>query len=399
MRILVLTNKMPFPPKDGGSIATLNMLIGLQKAGNQVSCLALNTSKHYFPEEDIPEEYSSRITLFTARCDTRIKPMSMAANLLFSSRPYIAKRFDNREFQNKLAKLLDTESFDLIQMEGPYLAQYLGLIRKKSSALLSFRAHNIEHLIWYRKASHERNPLIRAYLKNLAHRICKLETALAREMDCILPISAVDAEYFKKKCPSKAIKVVPAGLQTEDYSLQDLPGESSCFFIGALDWMPNQEGLRWFLKEVFPGLREKFPELLFHVAGRNAPPAIERILKQKGIVYYGEVENAKAFIKDQSIMIAPLFTGSGIRIKILEAMALGKPVLTTPIGIEGIPARNGEEVCVATEAIAFRNTLENLLRDEGLRQKLRQKGRKLVQENFDTFEISKQVTSFFKKLR
>lgn len=399
MKILVLSNKMPFPPRDGGSIATFNMLLGLEKAGNELTCMALNTSKHYFPVEDIPGKYADHIRILSTPCNTRIRPLAMLSNLLFSRKPYIAKRFESKEFRKALLQILENEHFDLIQMEGPYLAYYADLLQEKSSALLSFRAHNVEHKIWKRKAAHEKCPVIRWYLHKLSERIRKLETELASRADCVLPISQVDARFFAQVGLTDKIKVVPAGLRLDHYPFPEPAMEPSCFFIGALDWLPNQEGLKWFLDSVYPLLKNDFPGLCFHVAGRNAPSSISRMLDQEGIRYYGEVEDAKAFMQEQSIMVAPLLTGSGIRIKILEAMAMGKPVLTTPVGIEGIPAADGKEVCIAESPEQFASGLRSLLADKALRNRLRMNGKKLVQENFDTFELSKQLTVFFQNLR
>ena len=162
MKILVLANKLPFPPKDGGSIATLNMLTGLRDVGNELSCLALNTSKHAFPLENIPPEIGNSIRFMDVDCDNSIKPGHLLFNLLFAKTPYIAERFHIQEYRKALSDLLDKEHFDVIQLEGPYLGHYLADIRKRSEALISLRAHNVEHLIWKKKAVNEKSPLKKA---------------------------------------------------------------------------------------------------------------------------------------------------------------------------------------------------------------------------------------------
>lgn len=129
MKILVLTNKLPYPARDGGSIATLNMLSGLRAAGNDITCLSLNTSKHNFLVEKIPGELSDTMRFIGVDCDSSIRPLHMLFNLLFSGEPYIAERFNIKKYREKLTWLLNNEQFDLIQLEGPYPGHYIDVIR------------------------------------------------------------------------------------------------------------------------------------------------------------------------------------------------------------------------------------------------------------------------------
>jgi glycosyltransferase involved in cell wall biosynthesis len=396
MKILILTNKLPFPPKDGGSIATLNMITGLRDAGNEITCLALNTSKHSFPIEQIPEELSSTVAFVGVDCDSSIKPLRLGVNLLFSKQPYIAERFNKKSFRMALSSLLKKESFDIIQLEGPYPGQYLDVIKKESKATLSLRAHNVEHLIWKRKALNERSPLNRWYLNNLARRLNAYELGVAQKSDLLVTISEYDRTYFMDQGIQKPSLTIPAGLILENYPLTELPDTPSIFFIGALDWMPNQEGLNWFLQKVFHRLLKALPELRFHVAGRNAPRSFERKLNHPNIIYHGEVNDALKFMQSYRLMIAPLLTGSGIRIKILEGMALGRPVVTTTRGIEGIPARIQQDVAVEDDPYKFSNQIVKLLNDRQESNRMRKEARKLIERDFDTLALSNRLIQFYK---
>ena len=119
MKILILTNKLPYPPRDGGSIATLNMITGLHDAGNQITCLALNTNKHPFPVKQVPRKLGETIRFIGVDCNSSIRPLHLIRNLLLSREPYIAIRIDIKAFRTALATLLQEEAFDIIQMEGP----------------------------------------------------------------------------------------------------------------------------------------------------------------------------------------------------------------------------------------------------------------------------------------
>lgn len=397
MKILILTNKMPYPPIDGGSIATMNMLTGLQKAGNQITCLALNTNKHKFPVRDIPVSLSKNIRFIGIDCDTAIRPLRLLTNLLFSREAYIAERFRIQAFKEKLRMLLESEAFDIIQLEGPYPGLYLDLIRKLSRARITLRAHNVEHLIWERKALNERSPVKRWYLDNMAGRLQRFELALAGRVDILVPISDPDASCFREKGIQVPSFTVPAGLCMQEYPLTPLPDEESIFFIGALDWLPNQEGLNWFLQKVFGLLLGDRPELKFHVAGRNAPADFEGKLQHPNIIYHGEVENAREFIQSHLIMVAPLLSGSGMRIKILEGMALGRPVLTTSAGIEGIPAVNKQHVLVEDDPELFASQLQRLLAQKNEARTMVKEARKFIEGHFDTFELSRRLSHFYKR--
>lgn len=396
MKILILTNKLPYPPRDGGSIATLNMLTGLHDTGNQITCLALNTNKHPFPVNQIPLELGEVIRFIGVDCNSSIRPLKLLSNLLFSREPYIALRFKVKAFRKALTRLLQEEAFDIIQMEGPYPGLFLDLIRKNSDARISLRAHNVEHLIWERKALHETSLLKRKYLNNMAKRLKRYELEVAQRVDTLIPISEWDASYFREHGFQKPLLTIPAGLSMKNYPLTELPQESSIFFIGALDWLPNQEGLSWFLHKVFDCLLAELPELRFHVAGRNAPGHFEKKLKHPNITYHGEVDDALSFIQSYRVMVVPLLTGSGIRVKILEGMALGRPVVTTSRGIEGIPAVNNQNVVVEDDPKLFSNQLIRLLTNPQDPERLLTEAREFIGQYFDTFELSYRLSQFYK---
>ncbi|MDF1574602.1 MAG: glycosyltransferase family 4 protein [Bacteroidales bacterium] len=395
MKILVLSNKLPYPRRDGGSIATLNMMTGLHAAGNQITCLALNTAKHPCPTDQIPGDIREKIRFIGVDCNCSVRPLRLGLNLFFSRTPYIAERFNIPSYRTALTELLRQEIFDIIQLEGPYPGLYLDLIRSLSEAKLVLRAHNVEHLIWERKAIHEGSVLKTWYLNNMARRLKRFELELAHRADMLIPISDYDSAYFRKQGLQIPMLTIPAGLTMEDYPLTELPAEPSIFYIGALDWLPNQEGLNWFIEKVFPLLLSKLPALRFHVAGRNASRQFEKKLNHPNISYHGEVEDAVGFMQAYRVMLAPLLSGSGIRIKILEGMALGRPVVTTSAGIEGIELRDHQLVKVEDDPYRFNSQILRLLNDAHFPDRMLSGARTFVRRNYDTFELSKRLSQFY----
>lgn len=395
MKILILANKFPYPPRDGGSIATLNMICGMHDAGNQITCLAMNTKKHSFPVKKIPPGLGKNIRFLAVDCNSTIRPLKLLFNLLFSREPYIALRFNIKAFRGALASLLLEETFDIIQLEGPYPGLYLDLIRKESRARVSLRAHNVEHHIWERKALHETSLLKSWYFRNMAMRLKRFELEVAQGVDLLVAISENDASYFSESGLHKPVLTIPAGLNMDNYPLTKLPGDPSICFIGALDWLPNQEGLDWFLQNVFHQLLSELPDLHLHVAGRNAPEYFQKKLKHPNISFHGEVEDAQAFIQSYQVMVAPLLTGSGIRVKILEATALGRPVITTSAGIEGLEIINHPCIIVEDDPLLFCAQLVKMLKAPQESEALLTEAREVISRYFDNFELSSRLSQFY----
>ena len=177
----------------------------------------------------------------------------------------------------------------------------------------------------------------------------------------------------------------------------DKPEFPSVFHIGALDWSPNQEGLDWFIKRIWPRLNKKYPKLKFYIAGRNAPGYIRNINKPN-VVFLGEVDDAYQFMAGKSIMIVPLLSGSGMRIKIIEGMALSKSIVSTSIGAEGIGVTHDQNIIIADDPEYFAEGIERLLNNFDKFEALGSDARAFVDENYDNLSISKSLLGFYKEL-
>lgn len=393
MKILVLSTKMPWPPKDGGAIATLNLAMGLARSGADVTLLAMNTSKHYFPPEQIPAKIKDLIHIRSVNVNTDIRPLRLLMNLLFSSYPYIAERFITKAFQLELKQCLAETGYDIIQIEGPYLEYYLKFINGKP--LLSLRAHNLEHRIWDLRAREEKNPLKRLYFSSLSRRIYKLEKRLLRELDVLVPISETDAEGFRNMQHDLPVQVCPTGLDLENYPSGLSEGRVRLFYIGALDWAPNQEGLDWFFRSVWPEILSRWPDYELHIAGRNSSSYFTSTYPPN-VYPEGEIDDALSFYGDHNVMIVPLLSGSGIRIKILEAMAMGKVIISSSIGASGLGVADGVHLFLADSADDYIRILETLKKQPRLMREIGHQARQFVTENFDNLVLSEILISFYK---
>ncbi len=385
MKILQLCKKFPWPARDGESVAVTHLSRALSKQGAELSLLAMNTVKHRFEQVQWPEALSHYAKIDKVPVDNRVKPLAALINLVFSRKSYHIERFQSPTFAERLKKWLQQEEFDVVLLETLYLMPYVDLIRSYSNAKILLRSHNVEHEIWERVAANERNFLKRSYLNVLARRLKEYELDHLNKADMLLPISGRDLLRFKELGCEIPVMMLPIGLEMDTYrpDYSSFERAASIGFIGSLDWLPNLEGLEWFLRKVWPEVQKKNPNFTFHVAGRHMPQYLKN-RRLPGVHWHGEVEDAGAFINAHSLMVVPLFSGSGMRVKILEGMALGKVVLTTTMGLEGIMAQNGREVLVADSARAFSQAIEFCLNHPRQMLEIGRKARTFAQQHFDS---------------
>jgi polysaccharide biosynthesis protein PslH len=395
MKILQLCNKVPFPSKDGGSIAIANLTQGMAQLDNEVHVLAMNTKKHFVSPSDDLNPDKKNIKLFYVYVNTQPRPIRMVSNFLFSGFPYNAQRFISADYTRRLKSLLTEYKYDIIQLEGLYLFPYIRVIRKYSTARISYRAHNIENEIWYRLAS-DTAFYKRIYLKNLAGRIETLENKMLKSVDMVLPISAIDARKIKAIYPDVNFHVVPSGINTNLVN-NNTNFSKDIYFIGSLDWLPNREGILWFLDKVWKRLHHKWPSLQLHIAGRNAPLNFLKNHSYENVIFHGEVESSGEFMQKFGIMIVPLFAGSGMRVKIIEAMAYGKPVISTSIGAEGIEVTHNENILIANSEKEFTEETGKLLENQKTYRLIQKNSLEYVHNYFNNVNICKSLLNFYSK--
>ena len=389
MRILQLCKKFPFPLRDGESLAVTYLARALDRMGCELTLLAMNTTKHPVIVSQIRDQLSHYQEVHHTTLNNEVKPLHAFLNL-FSSDSYNISRFDDPDFSFKLKDLLSRQTFDIVQLESLYLAPYIGIIRAYSKAKIVLRAHNVEHEIWERMAANELVALRRWYFEYSARKLKKYEIEQLRLVDYLLPITLKDQRTFQKLGYRGKSLCTPIGLDISQFPFDQVKAEAprSISFIGSLDWMPNIEGLSWFLDEIWPSLHTIFPQLQLHIAGRNCPDWI-RNQSGKNIYVHGEVEDSSRFLLDHAVSVVPLLSGSGMRAKIIEAMALGRVVISTKLGLEGINAKEKEEVLVADQPKDFVRALQFCHRHYKHLPTLSRRARELTERKFDHIAIAK----------
>jgi glycosyltransferase involved in cell wall biosynthesis len=398
MKILVLSPKPPWPPYDGSAVATMRCIEGLAAGGAIISVLAMRTEKHV-----LGSGLSSQSPAFlqhydTIAVDTRIRPSKILANLLLSAEPYDLHRFHVKQYSEALHSLLLREHFDIIQCEGLLFSYYFDEIRSLTASPTVLRAHNVEHRIREMMADLAIVPIEKDYLKNLGKRLRKREVFASQQFDAIVPISEPDYQWFRSVAPDKPMILSETGADISEPIGEPDSKSLRVGFIGALNWQPNLDGLKWFLAGVWPRLLRSLPDATLHIAGRGAPANAKEWMTGKNIFFKGEVEDAKRYVGSMTVMIAPLFAGSGLRIKIIEAMGLGKTVVATPVAAEGLPVEDHREILIGTDAMSFCDALTSALSDPGLRAATGARARELVRDRFDNLKQTFMLLEFYKNL-
>lgn len=396
MKVLQLCNKPPFPATDGGCIAMKNISLGLLNNSVDLKVISVSTLKHPFSLVNFPKEFVKQTNIESVFVDTTVKAYD-ALSSLFSKDCYNVSRFFSSELEQKIKQNLETNTYDFIILESLFLSPYINIIQKYSSAKIILRSHNFEYLIWLRLAQKEKNILKKGYLKYLSTSLQKYETQILQNVHGVVTISNEDTKKYLQVNPNLNITTVPFGIDFENYTpkFDSLDGKLSLFHIGSMDWNPNIEAMDWFIKHVWRKINSKPLEL--HLAGKNMPQSLLN-LKNKQIINHGQVESATDFIASHDIMIVPLFSGGGMRIKIIEAMAMGKTVISTTIGLEGIHATHQKNVIIANTESEFIFEINQLLKNPNKLNEIGKNARQFVEKEHNNDELVKSFISFANSL-
>lgn len=403
MKILQLCKKFPYPLKDGEIIAVNTLAKSLKQLGANVTLLTMNTSKHPVAESEISDNFRSIYqAIHSVEVYNNITAFGAFKNL-FEKESYHVTRFISEDYKLKLIEILRGSSFDVIQLETIFLTPYVPIIREFApESIIALRAHNVEHEIWKRVADETKFQPKKQYLNLLNEKLKRFELENIQKCDILLPITDRDLSIYRSLGYQGLALSTPVGLNGSDY----LPDEKSfkkplsIGFIGSLDWMPNQKGLQWFLENVwtiYKASENSTSKVELHIAGRNAPDWLKK-MSHKDVHFHGEVENAKDFMNQHALQIVPLFSGGGIRVKILEAMMLGRVVLTTSMGLEGIEAKDGVEILVANTAEEFKSKIEFCLKNQKILSVIGQNGRKLIETKYDNLSVATKVLAQYNKM-
>ena len=396
MNVLMLCYKSPFPAGEGGPMAMNSIVRGLINAGHNVKILAVNSEKYHITEKDIPASYKKETGIELVDVDLKVRPLAAFKNL-FSDKSYHVERFISEDFKKKLVKILKKDKYDIVQLEMIYMAPYIETIRENSDAIIVLRAHNVEHLIWDRIAKKTKFLPKRLYLNHLVRTLKNYEMSVLDKVDGIAAITYRDAAFFRGETAVPVIDI-PYGINPDEFDPHyEVKSEPTLYHIGSMNWMPNEEGIYWFLDKVWDKVAKRNPGLQLNLAGRNMPKWLLK-LKKKNVNILGEVPDAKEFVKNNDIAIVPLLSGSGIRIKIIESMAMGKTVITTMVGAEGIQYSEYENIIIADSPGKMVEVICKIIKEPNEAQRIGWNARRLVEDVYDNKKIIERLLIFYDEI-
>ena len=378
-----------------------DVVAGLARAGHRVTVLAINTPKHHQPADALAH-LGANVRLVTVDINTDPSPVKALKNLLLSQYPYILERFISPRVGEVLLQILRADPVDVVQVEGTYMTWYAEWLGRQESAELHvpplvLRAHNVEYTIWQMLAARAANPLKRFYFGNMAARLERFERRHLPQFDAVAAITEQDADRLRALGCPEPIVFIPAGADLDrlqpDPQLRAKP--RTLLMMGLLNWLPNREAVEWVLRELWPTVRAEMPDVELHLAGRGTdllsdlPP---------NVVAHGFVASAQDFMQQYELMLVPLLSGGGMRVKIIEGMALGKCILSTTIGAEGIAVRDGHDIVLGDGRAAWLDALRAWYRGELPTAAIGAAAARTIRQVYDNQRVVQQFEDLYRRL-
>jgi glycosyltransferase involved in cell wall biosynthesis len=397
MRILLLTPRLPWPAIDGGRIAMSRLAMSLANAGAVVEILSLNPRKH---RTETAGGYP--LPLQVVDIDTSRLFAPLAASMRHG-RPYLVERFVSAEFREALTSALARFQPDLVQIESPFLLPYADVVHANGNARIALRSLNVEFRIWESLARNETNVFRRLALKRVAASLRGYEVLQLNTADALIPISSSDRDDYLALGCTRPIHVSPCGVMRSP-ALSPAAGgppsseaaaAKSAAFIGSLDFRPNQQAVEWLISEMWPRVRRELPEARLAIGGSSPPDWLVARATGAEVDFHGHVPSSSAFLSAAQVVVAPLFAGGGMRIKVLEAMALGKPVVATPLGAGGIDVDDGRDILIAGDAQSFASAVVRLLREPETAQRIGAAAKTTIEARYDSDTIGRELLQFY----
>ena len=394
MKILFLSPTVPFPLTDGGRIRVFNLLKQIATKSD-VTLLALETQPT--DSEGVAQLQQLGIQVHLIPNAPTLPPLSFSTLLkaFLRRQPITVARYDLPAYRQKFKESLATGAFDLVHYEMFHTAQFYPEARLPG--VLS--QQNVDSAIWRRLCDETVNPFYKfAYwTQQLAFQ--RYERVLSPKFDAVTCTSDIDAAVFQRHCARDAIEIIPNGVDVTHYQ-PDFSAEVSAhlIYIGSMDWYPNEDAVSFFADEVLPRIQENVPDVRFSIVGGNPSARVQKLAERKGVVVTGRVPEIKPYFAEATVFVVPLRIGSGTRLKILEALAMGKAIVSTSVGAEGLDLKDGEEIFIADEPEAFADAVTRLLTDTSLRRRIGENGRARVERDYNWQSIGEKLHQLYTKI-
>lgn len=407
LKILNILPRIPTPTVDGGAIAVFYNLLNIKREGVEVVVAAFESNRHPQDREQMEQEF----TLYSVPANFREYDSKSAFLNLFDARPYnLALRFDQDTFRDLLKRVRqDHPTFDVIQFDWVYMAPYVPLVKSLwPDAKLILRQHNAEYMIFWRMAEHEPAWHNRLFLKLQTAKMKRYESRALTWFDHVITLTDVDKQLFEgllrrgaeARNPATgdhpAITTIPAGVDIQRFARPvGLPRKKQFLILGSMSWAPYVQALLWFLNHVWQDVHEAIPEYTLNIVGSNPPPEVHAFHGHFNVNVLGFVDDIMPELHESCAMIVPLKSGSGMRIKIIEAMGAELPVITTSVGCEGIPIEHERDCVIGDTVEALHDAIVSFtqLPDQG--QSLAANAHHIATEYFSWQNIARKTVELY----
>jgi glycosyltransferase involved in cell wall biosynthesis len=382
MRLLFVTHYFPYPPTSGGRIGCLNPIKYLSRRHEIILVTMGDVTDARYVET--MKQYCVAIHLFVRRVN---EPLRLAKGLI-STPPGSAAKYHEPRFGRLIQDCVDRYQVDLVELQHLNTAAYL---RYASAAPVLLREHNVEYKIWERQAAHAPSLAERTYMRLCAARVRQYEADMACRFVRCITVSRADADALRAISPHAHIEVIPSGVDTEYFAPDRSPERPySMVLTGSFDWHPKQHNLGVVLIEIFPRIRERLPQATLSVVGTGIPEHLMQLGKGiAGVEMIGPVPDVRLHIRQASLVLQYMETGGGIALKVLEAMAMRKPVLSNTLGCEGVQVEHGRDAFLADGASAYADAAIALLQDSATREKIATGGYTTVQNAYSWHHLAR----------
>ncbi|MGB0870265.1 MAG: glycosyltransferase [Flavobacteriales bacterium] len=358
IRLLIISHKSPYAPIDGGVLAVRNFFEALCLDKEiEVEMVCLETNKH--PHLPNKNTFENRIDAKYINTDLNKKDALLS---LFKGESYNLNRFYSKGISREICDKIVENQYDFILFESLFSTVYLKDIKKIYKGKLLYRSHNVEHHIWEKLAKSTSFLPKKWYLNKLASDLKSYEEDIHGAFDAIFPISKVDVEYYKT-CVDQKVDIRLLYFIRDQRDREEQLNTNHFFHLASMDWQPNLDAVDWFVNEVWKPLHNQRPDLTLHLAGKSMPKTYFE-MDQFGIKAYDYVEDGDAFMQNHGTLLVPLFSGSGIRIKVVDALSLNVPFISTSLGVSGIDLESEKHYLNAETKADFKKQILRIVKKE-----------------------------------
>ncbi len=401
MRILFLAPGLPHPPHQGTALRNWGLISNLAQR-HDIWLLSFT-----FADEEITDELNAACQKIGIVPRPTRSTLSRVLTLVGSKQPDLSRRLASSDFDIQLRTWLKSTKFDVVQIEGLEMGPFADTVRTMAPhTSIVYDAHNAETLIQQRAFDIDARQLKRwphaVYSRLQLPRLRRFEERVCSTADSVLCVSPVDQTTLNSNAPGIQAVLVPNGIELADYgpaSIKSGLPQNAIVFSGKMDYRPNVDAVHWFGQNIFPHVRQEVRSARFFIVGKNPTPAVLNLGEREGITVTGAVPDVRPYVAGATVFVVPVRMGGGTRFKILEALALQRAVVSTPIGAEGFGVLSGHELELAESEADFSRTVVDLISDSERRTQLGEAGRRFVAASYDWRIIIPAVEEVYARVR